>query len=583
MTGINRHITRRDFLKASAVALGGASLACGLGEQVVEIKGTVTPEFTAPPAPTLGSGEFADTVLVNGNLITMDNTFPSAKALAVKGDQILKVGSDEEIKALAGESTQVIDLAGRTVTPGMIDAHNHLQVWGTLLNNYIPLLPPEVKTLDAALSKVKEQVDRANPGDWVQGYFWVIEPMPTRVELDTISPDNPVWLMHQSGHSGVANSVALKIADITAETESPEGAIIARDDSGEPTGALHNHKAMDLLKIHAPRPTKESILDSIAFAEALMVAEGVTTFHDCNLRFGPLEAYLQAGRERLMTLRGQIFYTLEWPADLERALNDIPAYTDEYMRFAGYKFLIDGQMPTFYTHEPHAGVRWDMPTWEPKMYKEAIRKLHDTGLQVAVHCGGDAAVDLTLEAYEEAMNANPRPDPRHRLEHAVITKPHATQKAADLGVHISCQPQFIRLYSNAEEIMGAERMERIKVTREWLDAGISLALGSDIPTVPWHEPQITLKAAVTRLGLDNKPFYPEQAMTIQEALYAHTMGSAKAAFEENVKGSLTPGKYADLVVWDENYYTIAPKDISEVKALMTMIGGEIVHEAQEAG
>ncbi|MFC2053144.1 amidohydrolase [Chloroflexota bacterium] len=559
--------------------MGSATLASCAGEQFVEVKGTVTPDFITPPEPTLGAGEFADTVLFNGDLITMDKNIPSAKAIAVKGDKILIVGRDAEVKALAGESTQMIDLKGKTITPGLIDAHNHMQVWGTLMNNFIPLLPPEVTSLDKMLVKIKEAVAQANPGEWVQFYYWMIDPLPTIKELDPISPDNPLWLMHQAGHLGIANSAALKIAGITVDTEAPEGSVIERDANGELTGAFYNHKAMDLVRIYMPEVDTGNILNNIALAETLMSAEGVTSFHDCNARFSALQAYMQAGREHAMTLRGQVFYTLEWPADLERALNEMQAYTDDYMRFAGYKFLIDGQLPTFYTHEPHAGVRWDMPTWEPKLFKETIRQLHDTGLQISVHCGGDAAVDLTLEAYEEAMNANPRPDPRHRIEHAVITKPHATEKAADLGVHISCQPQFIRLYTRAAEIIGEERLERIKVTREWLDAGINLALGSDVPTTPWHEPQITLKAAVTRLALDNEPFFPEQAMTIEEALYAHTMGSAKAAFDENIKGSLTPGKLADLVVWDENYYTIKPKYISEVKALTTMVGGKIVHQA----
>jgi len=573
-------LNRRDFLKVSGLSLASTALtSCTLGQQLLEVKGTVTPEFTAPPAPVLTAGEFADTVIINGNLITMDSSFPSANAIAIKGDKILLLGDNAEIKALAGETTQVINLKGKTVTPGLIDAHNHMQVWGTLMNNFIPLIPPEVTSLDTMLIKIQDAVAQANTGEWVQFYYWMVNPLPSLKDLDPISPDNPIWLMHQAGHLGIANSAALKIAGITPETDSPEGSIIERDDSGGLTGALYNHKAMDLVKIHAPPVSTSNIIENIAYAEALMSAEGVTSFHDCNARFGALQAYMQAGRDKAMTLRGQVFYTLEWPADIERALNEMQEYSDDYMRFAGYKFLIDGQLPTFYTHEPHAGVRWDMPTWEPQLFKDTIRQLHDTGLQVSVHCGGDAAVDLTLEAYEEAMKANPRPDPRHRIEHAVITKPHATEKAADLGVHISCQPQFIRLYTRAAEIIGEERLKRIKVTREWLDAGINLALGSDVPTTPWHEPQITLKASVTRLGLDNEPFFPEQAMTIEEALYAHTMGSAKAAFEENVKGSLTPGKFADLVVWDENYYTIKPKNISEVKALMTMVGGEIVHES----
>jgi predicted amidohydrolase YtcJ len=287
---------------------------------------------------------------------------------------------------------------------------------------------------------------------------------------------------------------------------------------------------------------------------------------------------MQAGREKRTLLRSEIFYTLEWPADLDRALNEIPYYSDEFIRFAGYKLLIDGQFPTWYTHEPDPGIRWNMPTWDKRIFKKTIKTLHKTGLQISIHCGGDAAVDLTLEAYEDAMNSDPRPDPRHRIEHASLTKPHATKKAADLGVIISCQPQFLRFSPGLVGKLGEERAGRIIVTREWLDAGITLALGSDTPSSPWHQPQATLMGAVTRLGPDDISYHPEQAMTIQEALYAHSMGSAKAAFEENVKGSLTPGKYADITVWDNDFITIDPMSIGDVVATLTMVGGKVVYQ-----
>lgn len=275
-------------------------------------------------------------------------------------------------------------------------------------------------------------------------------------------------------------------------------------------------------------------------------------------------------------MRGQVFYTLEWPGDLERALNNINHYADDFMRFAGYKILIDGQFPTWYTHEPHPGIRWDMPTWDAANFKQTVAQLHDSGLQISVHCGGDAAVDLVLDAYEAAMNKNPRPDPRHRIEHATLTKAASTQRAADLGVHISTQPQFLRFTKNFEDNLGRERAGRVMVTREWLDAGINVALGSDTPTSPWYKPQVTLFGAVTRLGANDQPFHSEQAMTIQEALHAHTIGSARAAFEEDVKGSLEPGKMADLVVWNDDFYSVSPRDILNIEAEATFIGGQIV-------
>jgi len=572
-----RRFSRRDFLKLGAVAVGGSIVACAQGEDIVQLTATLVPDVTSPPAPALLPGEGADAILVNGNLHTMDAAIPSAQALAVKNGNILQVGSNEAIRALASESTRVIDAGNKTVTPGMVDAHNHLQVYGSLQDRFVPLLPPEVRTLDAVVSGLKEAVDQANPGEWVQAVFWDTEPLPTKHQLDPVSPDNPVWLIQQGGHYGVANSMALDIAGITPETENPEGGIIERDTNGELTGMFYNHKAMDLLRVHAPVPTTQDIIGYIKYAGDLFAAAGVTSFQDVNVRFTALEPYIQAASQKQLAPRAQILYTLEWPADLERALNEMPTTADDFMRFAGYKFLIDGQFPTWFTHEPHPGISWDMPTWDPELFKNAVRQLHDTGLQVAIHCGGDAAVDLALEAFEEAMNANPRPNPRHRIEHATLTKPHATQKMVDLGVSVSCQPQFLRFSAYIGENLGEERGARLKVTREWLDAGVNVALGSDAGSTPWYKPTVTLLGAVTRLGFEDKPFHPEQAMTIQEALYAHTMGSAYAGFEENVKGSLTPGKFADLVVWSDDFYTVDPMDIIQVNADMTMIDGQVVH------
>ena len=281
-----------------------------------------------------------------------------------------------------------------------------------------------------------------------------------------------------------------------------------------------------------------------------------------------------------MTLRGDVYYTLEWPSDLERALHEIERFDDGgTMRFAGYKFLLDGQLKMAYCHQPHQGVRWDLPTWEPQSFKDAVRALHDTDLQICVHCVGDAAVDLALDAFEEAMDANPRPDPRHRIEHCILSTPEATRRMKDLGVVVSTQPQFIRLGGDAYPgLFGEERSRRVIVTREWLDAGVALALGSDSPTTPWYTPQVTLFGAITRLTLSNQRYHPEQALTIQEALRAHTMGSAYAAHEEKVKGSIEVGKLADLAVWAEDPYTVATQRLWQTPIAMTIVGGKIVHQ-----
>jgi len=252
------------------------------------------------------------------------------------------------------------------------------------------------------------------------------------------------------------------------------------------------------------------------------------------------------------------------------------------MRFAGFKFLLDGQALMAYCHKPHKGVRWDTPTWNPQTFKDAVRALHDTGLQICLRCVGDAAVDLTLDAFEEAMNANPRPDPRHRIEHCILSTPQATQRMKDLGVVVSTQPQFLRMYpslARAVELFGEERVQWMIVTREWLEAGVTVALGSDAPTTLWLTPQVTLFGAVWRIAFSNEQIGPDQCLTVQEALGAHTLGSACAGFEEDVKGSIEPDKLTDLAVWSEDPYKAPLKRLWQIPIETTIVGGQVVYQA----
>ena len=555
-------LTRAEFLKLSAAAAGAA--------------------LTGGARSGGAAGTFADTVLVGGKVVTMDAADSTVQALAVNGALIDRVGSDAEVLALAGPGTRVIDLRGRTVTPGLIDSHLHFQIMPQFGGFYVDFMPPEVSTIAEMQDKLAAEVAKLPAGAWLQAVYMSVEEgrAPTRQELDVATPKHPVFMMQLAGHFATANSVALALAGITAATANPTGGIIERDEHGELTGLLYNHQAMDMVRKWAPRYGDERITEGIITTQPLFAAAGVTSYHDTNIRGAATVAdYQNVARAGKMTLRSTLYFTLEYPTDLPIALDQLEHYEDPYCRLAGAKFLIDGQATTFYCHEPHNGVSWQTTTWDQAAFKQAVRALHDAGMQVAVHCGGDAALDLTLDAYEEAMNANPRPDPRHRIEHCILSKPESTQRIKDLGVCISTQPQFIRMGGDYyPTIFGEERLSRIIVTREWIDAGIPVALSSDAPTTPWYQPQVTLTWAQARRSPTGVQVGADQVLTMHEALRAHTITAAYVAHEETVKGSLEPGKLADLAVWTADPYSMFLKDLQVATVDLTMVGGVPVYQ-----
>jgi predicted amidohydrolase YtcJ len=578
MPGSTRAWSRRDFIKLFPTFLGSTILACSTVEQRAG-----GPPTLSPSAPTtLEPGTFAETIFMNGKVVTMDAADTIVQAVAIKDGLILKTGSNEAIRSLTGPKTKVIDLRGHTLTPGLIDAHIHPQQMG-FYGRMVPFLPPEVKSLQDMRRKLADVVAKTAKGSWIRGLclFEALTDgrMPNRQDLDAVSPAHPVWIMHRGGHFGVANSMALKMANISENTPNPTGGIIERDSKGNLTGILFNLQATDLIIKHIPFLTAESVRENIISPQSLLAANGVTSFQDNYVR--PPETismYLDIGRQGKMLLRGATYYALEQPKELDGALR-IERHGDKFIRFAGFKFIMDGQAPIAYTHEPHKGVKWNMPTWDPRIFKKTIRALHDTGLQICVHTLGDAALDLVLDAYEEAMKANPRPDPRHRIEHCILSTPKATKRMKDLGVVIGVTPTFIRQGGDSYRyLFGDKRMERLVVTREWLEAGVHIALGADAPAMPWHTPQMTMWAVMTRLPYSTKVISPEQRLTIKEALRAHTMGAAYAAHEEQIKGSLESGKFADVSVWTEDPYSLPVGRLYNTTIDLTMVGGKIVYQ-----
>ncbi|MFH1183685.1 MAG: amidohydrolase [Chloroflexota bacterium] len=491
------------------------------------------------------------------------------------------------MRALASPQATVMDLKGRTVTPGFVDAHNHLAAMGLSGTAYIDINPPGVNTVAQLQEKIAEGCAKKGSGKWViaQGYISYDGQYPDKTMLDSVSPDNPVMLVNQGGHMGAVNSYALKMAGVTAATPDPKFGIFVRDQNGEPTGALINHSAMDVFRIlwYEEILTPEIRRQSVIGPQSGFASFGVTSFGDVNTRgLSAAEAYFNAARNDEMTIRAYILNTIEYFNEIKGRPEEIEAmrFDNDFMRFGGFKFLLDGAGVASYMHEPTKGTSWDMATWDPKQLNEAVRTFHDLGYQCSCHAIGDAAVDMGLDAYEEAISRNPRPDPRHRLEHAVLNTDEALKRQRDLGIVISTQPHIIRLMADLMlDLWGEERAMRVVPTRSWLELGIPLSISSDAPTFPWWQPPPILSAAVSRLSATNIVFGPDQVLTIDEAMRAYTMGGAYADFEEDIKGSLETGKLADLVVWRLDPYSTTLKDMTaEHPVDVTILGGKTIFE-----
>ena len=561
------------------------------------------PVESAPGRPSYG----ADLVLRHGRLWTGEpyaapgEKPPAtrwAQALAASNGRIVAVGTDSEIETYVGPKTRVIDLAGRLAMPGFNDSHVHF-VDGSfqLLEVDLKLTPNEGEFA----RRIGDKARSLPAGRWLLGGNWDEEAwpdakLPTRWLIDKVTPNNPVYVSRYDGHAGLANSIALKLAGVTRDTPDPVGGVIVRDPkTGEPTGVFKD-AAQSLIERAIPNPSEAEFEEAVraGLAEARRV--GVTSVQDMALGgdtpdgsfAGEIRFLRRAETEGWLTCR---FYEItpieQWQRLADAGLSH--GMGSEWLQLGAVKGFADGSLGSRtawffepYTDDPrNSGIPLPMMHPPAKM-EEAVRGSDQVGIQVAVHAIGDRAIAEMLDIYALAGGAGLAAH-RFRIEHAQHMRPQDFKRFARLGIIASMQPYHaIDDGRWAEKRIGHERARWSYAWRSMLDAGAPLAFGTDWPVAPLN-PLLGIYAAVTRATLDGKSpggWFPEQRLTLDEALRAYTQGSAYAEFAEKDKGTLAPGKLADVVVLSDDLYHIDPARIKDVKVEMTVVGGKVVYEKQ---
>jgi predicted amidohydrolase YtcJ len=529
----------------------------------------------------------ADLVLYGGAVLTLDPSRPEAEAIAARGDSIIAVGGSDEILRLAGPETRRIDLHGSLVVPGLTDAHAHV---GSLGEQLATLDLHGIASVLEVARLVKARDAALPPGAWVTGSgwdqnLWPGKQFPDHRPLTEAAPDRPVWLGRVDGHAAWANLKAMQAAGVDHRTPDPSGGKIVRDARGHPTGVFVDN-AQDLTEKVRPDPTREQIKQSIVLALRRCAEAGLTEIHDASVGPEEVEAYRELADAGQLPLRVYLMWNGIGDVALE-PLVEKPPFINYRNRLTlrAVKLMIDGAMGSrgavfLEDYSDDRGNRGLLVTPPEEIERRAALAMRK-GYQVCTHAIGDRGIRLTIDAYEKALAAVRPHDPRPRIEHLQCVTPEDVPRLKALGIIASMQPSHATsdMYW-AEDRIGKKRGEGLYAWRRVLDAGVVIAAGSDFPVDP-EKPLIGLHSAVTRQDLKDWPeggWHPDQKMTLDEALRAYTQGAAYAAYEEDQKGMIAPGYWADLTVFSQDLRKVPPSDIPRAGIDFTIVGGAVVYE-----
>jgi predicted amidohydrolase YtcJ len=520
----------------------------------------------------------ADLVLLGCNVLTMNPSQPHAEALAIKEDKIVKVDTNEAISRWIGKDTKVLELNGETVLPGLIDTHVHIADFGRFLT-WLDL--KGLKSIEEMKKIIKKRAKETPQGKWILGQGWNQTSFKEKRflnvhDLDDIPPNYPVVLYHESGCMCVVNNKALELAGITKETTAPAGGSIEHDPkTGELTGILQEN-AMNLIWKLIPEPTEEEVLDATRLAYKKIVEDGVTSVHWIVSSLTEVQMAQRLHVENRLPLRVYIIFPVDILDQMTELMSDKDT-KDDRLRIGGIEIYADGFLAarTAALNEPYSD---DSSTRGKLLYSQEeldalVAKLHKADMRLIVHAMGDQAIDLVLSILEKNLEDLPRTDHRYRIEQASVLNRKLVRRMKELGVIVGVQPcTIISEFSawSAVDRLGHERARWLYPLKTLFREGIRVIGGSDCP-MEQVSPFLGIKAAVAR------QVFPEEQVTVEEALRLYTVNAAYASFDEKVKGSIEEGKLADLAVVSHNPRTVPQEQIADIEVKMTIVGGRIVY------
>ena len=533
----------------------------------------------------MGPNRHGNLILINGRVMTGTYRDAGSSGVAMINGKIAAVGSDDDVLAWKQPGIEVVDLAGRTIAPGLNDAHCHPLLVGRSLTNVDAHTPPNRAIADI-VGRVAARVAETPDGQWIQaeGYDQArLEDQrhPTRDDLDPVSPANPVIVFRACMHICAVNSLALARAGITAITPDPPGGTIDRDEHGEPTGVLRE-SALTLVTDVIPPPTPEQIRQALVVAGQQFLSQGVTSVAEAGVRTSNhMSAYEDLVACGDLPVRTYLMMMIDETLEPLEALGIKTGFGDEWLRVGPAKLFLDGSIGgrTARMSAPYEGETDNVGLWmyEPDEIKEKMLRAHQAGFQLCAHAIGDAAIALLLDCYEEALERYPREDARHRIEHCSIIDLDIIHRIKRIGAVPIPGTSFLYYFNNAYiQNLGWDRIRYAYGMNTFYEHGIVAAASTDAPVVN-TDPAIGLQTMMTRSSEEGTVMWAEEAVPLTEALRAYTYNGAYASFEERIKGTLEPGLLADAVVFDRDLASVDSEEIGAVQADMTIVDGHVVY------